>query len=253
MADLETSFEAAAYRVLDVALPAACRRPATVWDVPVLLLQDFVCFKAFLSRLIGFGIVFFAGLIKFPQILTIYSAKSVEGLSITTFLVETFGYTYNLAAHIQQDYPVSTYGDFLVLILQNYFIIYLCFAYTQRPLRGLAVIATYVVGLVTLCSPLVPVEFVQAMTLANVPVVIVGRVPQIYANYKNGSTGKLSAITSWGIFLGAAARIFTTMQDVDSFNILLGYLVSATLNGTIAFQVVYYRIAKKMPSEKKDK
>lgn len=90
------------------------------------------------------------------------------------------------------------------------------------------------------------------MTLGNVAVVVLGRTPQVYANYINGSTGALSVITCWGIYLGAMARIFTTLQDVDSFNILAGYLSSATLNGIIAFQVLYYNYLKKKPVSQKE-
>lgn len=253
MGELETSsIEETMSRLVDVALPAVCERPETFWDVPSLLLNDTLCFRAFLSRLIGFGIVLFAGLIKFPQIAAILSAKSVAGLSITTFLVETFGYSYNLAAHYRQNYPLSTYGDFIVLILQNYFILYLCYAYTRRAALGITVIASYATALLVMCSSLFPVEALRIMTLGNVAVVVVGRVPQIYANFKNGSTGALSVITCWGIFLGALARIFTTLQDVDSFNILAGYLVSALLNGIIAFQVIYYmHVRPTAPAAKK--
>ncbi len=183
-------------------------------------------------------------LIKFPQILTILSAKSVAGLSTTTFLVETFGYTYNLAAHYRQDYPISTYGDFAVLILQNYFIIYLCYAFTSRAALGGAVLAGYMALLMLMCSPVFPLAAVQFLTLLNIPVVFVGRLPQIYTNFKNGSTGTLSGITSWGIFLGASARIFTTLQDVDDKMILLGYAASAAVNGILAFQVLYYAVQR---------
>lgn len=237
----------ALHAIVDRALPPICVRPEHVLDLPRMLLADIECLRAALSRAIGLAIVLFAGIIKLPQIAAILSAKSVAGLSVTTFLVETFGYTYNLAAHYRQDYPVSTYGDFCILILQNYYLLYLCFSYTNRTARGFAVIAAYVSALALLCSPYFPLEALRIMTLGNVAVVVVGRVPQIYANFSNGGTGALSILTCWGIFLGACARIFTTLQDVDSKTILAGYVTSATLNGIIAFQVAYYRYFVRTP------
>lgn len=232
----------------DRALPEICQRPANLFEIPSVILSDTDCIRATISRLLGIGIVAFAGLIKLPQILTIMSNKSVVGLSVTTFLVETFGYTYNLAAHYKQGYPITTYGDFYLLLAQNYFILLLFYQYTSGIKKGYAVVASFIAGLMLLCSSMFPTEVIELMTLGNVAVVILGRTPQIYANFVNGSTGALSPYTSWGIFLGACARIFTTLQDVDSFNILAGYLSSALLNGIIAFQVLYYRL---YPSKKK--
>lgn len=251
MEALEGSWTDGAEALMDRVLPPVCERPMSLFDLPTVLFTDSDCFRASLSLALGLAIVLFAGLIKLPQIATIMSNKSVAGLSGTTFLIETFGYTYNLAAHYRQDYPLSTYGDFFVLILQNYFILYLYYMYTNRTQMGFAVIAAFFASLVLFCSPLFPLELLQFMILGNVAVVVLGRTPQVYSNFVNGSTGALSIITCWGIFLGACARIFTTLQDIDSFNILAGYLSSAVLNGIIAFQVAYYRFVKpKLPEDK---
>lgn len=244
MEALEGSWTDGAEALMDRVLPPVCERPLSIFDLPGIVLTDSDCFRASLSLALGLSIVLFAGLVKLPQIATIMSNKSVAGLSGATFLIETFGYTYNFAAHYRQNYPVSTYGDFLILILENYFILYLFYMYTNRTQMGFAVIAAFFASLVLLCSPLFPLELLRLMTLGNVAVVVLGRTPQAYANFVNGSTGALSIVTCWGIFLGASARIFTTLQDIDSFNILAGYLSSAVLNGIIAFQVAYYRYVK---------
>lgn len=242
---IEGTWQDSASSLVDRLLPPLCPRPESLLHLPQLFLSHTDCFKATLSMLIGFAIVAFAGLVKLPQISRIVSSNSVEGLSITTFLIETFGYTYNLAAHYRQQYPISTYGDFFVLIFENYIIIYLLYSYTRRPLLGVAVVSAFIFVLTLLCSPLFPLQIIKLMLLANVAVVVFSRIPQIYANYVNASTGALSIITCWGIFLGASARIFTTLQDVGSINILVGYLSSAFFNGIIAFQLVYYNYLKK--------
>lgn len=247
-----SSIEGSLHAVLDRFLPPICTRPTNLLSLPAALIADTLCLKASLSLVIGFAIVFFAGVIKVPQIATILANDSVAGLSGTTFLIETFGYTYNLAAHYRQNYPLSTYGDFFILILQNYVILYLFYKYTNRTPLGLAVIAAFAVLLFVMCTKYFPLELIRLMTLGNVAVVVLGRTPQVYANFVNGSTGALSVITCWGIFLGALARIFTTLQDIGSFNILVGYLSSAVLNGIIAFQVLYYRYLKpkRLPEDK---
>jgi mannose-P-dolichol utilization defect 1 len=221
-------------------LPTACRRPDSLFDVPAIVLSDISCAKATLSLVLGLGIVVMAGIIKFPQIIAIISAQSGDGLSMLTLVIETFAYSYNFAAHYRLRYPLSTYGDFAVLILQNSIIIMLVHRFANKPSAGAATVAGLFCGLVLMCLPAFPISVLKLMTLANVPVTIAARVPQIMKSFQNKSTGSLSVITCCGLFLGSSARVFTTLQDVDNMNILLGYIVSASLNAVIAAQVLYY-------------
>ncbi len=62
----------------------------------------------------------------------------------------------------------------------------------------------------------------------------------MYAIYSNGSTGQLSLITSYLNWSGAAARIFTTMQETQDPITLLIFSISFTLNTIIMIQFVVY-------------
>jgi len=42
------------------------------------------------------------------------------------------------------------------------------------------------------------------------------------------------------LFLGATARIFTTIQETGDKVMLVTFLVATTLNATLVFQVLYY-------------
>ena len=63
---------------------------------------------------------------------------------------------------------------------------------------------------------------------------------QAYKNYTNGSTGQLSFITVILLFLGALARIFTSIQETNDNIMILTYVSSAFFNGIILSQVLYY-------------
>jgi mannose-P-dolichol utilization defect protein 1 len=63
---------------------------------------------------------------------------------------------------------------------------------------------------------------------------------QAVTNYKNQSTGQLSAVTCFMLFLGALARVFTTMQETGDEILLFTYLCTSALNGVIAGQVLWY-------------
>lgn len=221
-------------------LPRTCGQPGSLVELCSVLLSDMACAKATLSLALGLAVVSLASIIKLPQVVAVVSAQSGDGLSIVTLLVETFGYVYNLAAHYRMNYPVSTYGDFGVLTLQNFILIMLVQRFAGKSSTGAASVSLMLCGLGLMCSPAFPLGILKAMTLANIPVTFAARLPQIAKSFKNGSTGSLSTITCCGIFLGSCARVFTTLQEVDSVNILMGYVASAALNGVIAGQVLYY-------------
>ena len=63
---------------------------------------------------------------------------------------------------------------------------------------------------------------------------------QAVANYRQGSTGQLSALTIFMLTGGAAARIFTSIQETGDPMMILTYVVSTAVNLIIAGQVVYY-------------
>ena len=60
------------------------------------------------------------------------------------------------------------------------------------------------------------------------------------ANLRNGSTGQLSVVTWLLLFVGAAARIFTSVQETGDTMMVLQYALSTLCNGTITFQIFYY-------------
>jgi len=63
---------------------------------------------------------------------------------------------------------------------------------------------------------------------------------QLYANYSNGSTGQLSSITQALLFLGAVARIFTSIQETGDQLTIISYVVSTVCNFIIVAQIGYY-------------
>lgn len=222
-------------------LPPACPTYTGLLPLISTLLSDRTCFRAALSKGLGLGIVAAAGLIKLPQIASIVTSRSAAGLSKTTFLVETFGHTYNLAAHVRQGYPPSTYGDFAALLVQNYALLVLIYAYSGQAALGVSIVVGAISLLGGMCSVAFPVGVLQTLTAGNVVLVFASRLPQAVANYRARSTGALSAVTCVGMWLGATARIFTTLTEVDDPSILAGYVAAAVLNGIIAAQVLYYQ------------
>ena len=63
---------------------------------------------------------------------------------------------------------------------------------------------------------------------------------QVLTNYRNGSTGQLSAITVTLLFGGALARIFTSVQETGDATVIATYTVSFVVNAMLLCQMVYY-------------
>lgn len=236
--------------LLPLLLPPACPATNSLLELPSALLSDAACLRASASKLLGYAVVLGAGAVKLPQIAKLLSAKSAAGLSFTTYLVESFGYAYNLAYHARAGYPLSTYGDFVLLGAQNLLLLLLMYAYSGAAGKGAAVVLAYVLFVLASVADygttgvvLVPLQLLEALCGLNLVIVLASRVPQIYANYRRQSTGNLSLATCLGLFGGAVARVMTTLQEVHNATILAGYLASALFNGIIVAQIVYYEYA----------
>src|SRR5690349_625782 len=73
----------------------------------------------------------------------------------------------------------------------------------------------------TLVSGLVPLDVLKLLQSFSIVIFTSSRVPQIYSNFRAGSTGQLAFLTFFLNFIGSLARIFTTMQETkDSISTL---------------------------------
>ncbi|KAG8538430.1 hypothetical protein GDO81_022674 [Engystomops pustulosus] len=57
--------------------------------------------------------------LKFPQILSVMAAKSAEGLSLNSVLLEVTGFLVFLRYQMYYDYPMETYLEYPILIAQG--------------------------------------------------------------------------------------------------------------------------------------
>ncbi|KHJ43495.1 PQ loop repeat protein [Trichuris suis] len=72
---------------------------------------------------------------------------------------------------------------------------------------------------------------------------------QALENYRNKSTGQLSAITFSLLLLGSLARIFTSIQETGDPVIIMQYAVSSAMNAIICWQIYAYW-GRRMPLKK---
>jgi len=202
---------------------------------------DAPCFKALLSKGLGIGIIAGSVLVKVPQILKILNNKSAEGLSLLSVLLDLMAITFHMSYSFVSGFPFSAWGDGTFLALQTAAIAALIFFYGHRSAtRSLVFTIFYSAAVYVLMSGITSKSFLWTAQGFNVPILLVGKLSQAVTNYKNGSTGQLSAATCFMLFFGSLARIFTSIQETGDSMMITIYCVSTSANAVIVAQVLYY-------------
>ncbi|KAG6599658.1 Mannose-P-dolichol utilization defect 1 protein [Phytophthora cinnamomi] len=199
------------------------------------------CIKAVVSKALSYAIITGSLILKLPQILKILGAKDVTGLTPSAFYMEVVLYLSSTIYNLLRGYPLSTWGENLVILAQNVVLVLLLWAfYTPKiavstRLGLVLVFAAMAAGMLS-----VPDEYQWLLASAGIPVSIVARTPQILSNFKQGHTGQLALITLVLNLAGSIARLFTTLQETGDPVQVAGFGVTILLNGTLVLQVLLF-------------
>ncbi|KAJ9605041.1 hypothetical protein H2200_010431 [Cladophialophora chaetospira] len=200
------------------------------------------CVSLAISKALGIGIITAASVVKVPQIIKLVKSKSSEGLSFTSYLLETASFVITLAYNIRNGFPFSTFGETAFIAIQDVVISVLILAYSgQTPAAGAFVAAVGAAAYALLGSDSL-ISDAQMVTLQAGAggLSIASKVPQILAIWQQGGTGQLSAFAVFNYLFGSLSRIYTTLQEVDDVLILYGFIAGFALNAVLAAQVLYY-------------
>jgi len=215
-------------------------------------LDNMLCIKAFLSKVLGLGIVAGSSLVKFPQVMKIMFGGSAEGISFLSVFLELVAITFSGVYSYASGFPFSAYGESVFLAIQTALIAMLVLWFSSGKLKALVFTVLYAAAVYAAMDPKIcPVSLLWYGQAANIPMIILGKFIQILSNFRNGHTGQLSAITCFLLALGAIARIFTSIQETGDQLVILTYICSSTVNSIIALQVIWYWNASKQLTEKK--
>lgn len=198
------------------------------------------CLAALISKGLGLAIVAGAVLVKVPQIQKVFAAKSAEGLSFFGLLLELYAYSSMLGYCYNNEFPFSSYGDTVFVMIQTVILGYLMLLYKNSASAALSFVTIFSAILFVLVSGITPLSVLASMQVSNLPVVVVSKGIQAYSNFSNGHTGQLSAVTVFLIFAGSLARIFTSIQETGDPIMVWTYIIASAANTVLAFQIVYY-------------
>jgi mannose-P-dolichol utilization defect protein 1 len=190
---------------------------------------------------LSYGILAGACLTKLPQILSITGARSARGLSAAAFELESAGLAIHAAYGALHGLPFTAYGEALILLAQNLVILALVYHYGRMgAARGVAVAGALASAAALLFAGVVGRSTMAAIYSANSLVTLASRLPQIYANYKAGSTGQLALATYAVNVVGGGARVFTSLHEKAGGAMVRAYALSLALNAAIVAQILLY-------------
>lgn len=197
-----------------------------------------------ISKSLGIAILFGSFALKFPQIYNILSTKSVAGISSISLYSEVPLFITSIAYNYLQGNPITTYGEAIAICIQTIIIILLFWRYSHPKIKLseiTLVLLSYI--LIAVISINLPPVLQSILVLANLPLLISSRVPQILKNMKQKSTGNISMVTTFLSFAGSCVRVLTTIIEVGlDFSLISTYLISALLSGLLVLQVSFYFI-----------
>eukprot|EP00793_Prasinoderma_coloniale_P000321 PRCOL_00005305-RA len=207
------------------------------------------------SFVLGYAIVAASAALKLPQIFAIVSARSGEGLSLSMFEIETLCYSFSLGYAFRSGLPFNAWGETAFIAVQSYIIVMLLHMYAGAKGSSLRAMVM-AVGLpatayAALKPELVTDGLLETLFSSQNALLLAARLPQVYANFANGSTGQLSLVTTALMVAGGLVRIFTTMQEGGSSSMLMAYGLGTATNAAMALQIVWY--AHVAPAKKKKK
>jgi mannose-P-dolichol utilization defect protein 1 len=220
------------------------------------------CLKASISKGLGLGIILGSVVVKLPQIYTIvYNQKFPDTVSIYGELLSSILATVWFRA---QGTPFSAYGEVVILVASNILVVLSVWRYKFPGYMH----ASFFFGAIAVLSGMAlsaAQKGVPSMNLtaAEGSVILqyafngifqVSKISQIAAIFSGGSAAAegLALFSLLLQFAGAAARVFTTAQEVTDVMQLIFSAVNATLNGIVMFQYIFL-VTLKSNVEIKDK
>lgn len=201
---------------------------------------DADCFKALLSKGLGLGIIAGSVLVKVPQITKILANKSAQGINLFSVCLDLFAITIHMAYSFVSGFPFSAWGDTSFLAIQTAMIAYLVLHFGGAPAKAVFFGVLYSAVTYVLMGGLTPLNYLLIAQGFNVPILLLGKLSQAFTNYKNGSTGQLSAVTCFMLLAGSLARIFTSIQETGDQMMVITYGCSSFANSVIVMQLLYY-------------
>eukprot|EP00117_Sycon_ciliatum_P035874 scpid98945/ scgid27106/ Mannose-P-dolichol utilization defect 1 protein homolog len=194
------------------------------------------------SKLLGIVTIVMCSVMKLPQLWLIFRSKKARGISLSSLSLELFCYTVGSLYGFRSGYPLTTYGESVLLLVQNAGLHALVIYYEGMMSQLIAFVAlSYVVCVTVTVSGILPLTALQLIFSFLLPIVIMSKVQQIRSLMSAGTAGQVS-LSTWCIALtGCIFRIFTTLVETQDKMVLANFCVGTVLNGVVVAMIILYQ------------
>merc|ERR1712127_594921 len=198
------------------------------------------CLKMVISKLLGYSIVAGAFLLRVPQILKILAAKSGDGISVASEYLMMVAVFASLSYGYFKKFPYSAYGDSYFLFAQSIIVALLVLLFQRKICSAIITLVLVSAASYLLYANMIPEAVILSLNGSGVFLGVASKLNQAWLNFKNSSTGALSAITLILQFLGCVARIFTSIQETGDKQLIMNFTILTAVNGILVAQLFYY-------------
>lgn len=187
-----------------------------------------------------------SGFMKVPQINSIIKSKSTKGLSLASLLLELTSYTIMLSYNIYSAYPLVTYFEYPMMVLQD--IVMLTVFLSFNGLMSPAVILPASGAMCfayAICTGMLPHALITTLVGLCTPISASSKLVALLTIIRSKNSSTVS-VSSWLISsYTCVTRIFTTYMDSADYALLLNFGTSFILNSMIVAAAIAYKPRKK--------
>ncbi|XP_014720049.2 solute carrier family 66 member 3 [Equus asinus] len=176
--------------------------------------------------------------LKLPQIFAVLTARSARGISLPSLLLELAGFLVFLRYQCYYEYPLLTYLEYPILILQDLILLLCVFHFNGDVRRAAPYIALLVTSwfLLTLQKWIIDLA-INLCTFISAA----SKFAQLQDLWKTKDSGVMSALTCSLASYTCATRIITTLMTTNDLTILTRFVIMMTLNIWVTATVLRYQ------------
>lgn len=229
---------------------------AACWDA-IVVNRDFGnvdCLVNLLVQVLNLVVVAGAFTYKLPQIIKIARAGDVAGISPMSLYFETLSFMTTTVYHIRSGNPIGAWAENVVILVQQAVLVIQIWLYAKSSLGHIALVIGTAAAIMAVEAFGVPGDSIPLLFTITIPMASASRIPQIWANFRNGHTGQLAFITLGMGFGGSAARVLTSLKQVDDVVVAYGFAIACMWNLILVVQVLaYWSTTNKVLAERAEK
>ncbi|XP_075242260.1 mannose-P-dolichol utilization defect 1 protein homolog [Convolutriloba macropyga] len=202
------------------------------------------CGKQILSKVVSYFIMTVSLLVKVPQVIKVYNARSGDGLNYLSLLIETTGFTAHFTYCMALNYPFSIYGDAIVTFLQTVLILCMKMHFEGKKVESVFTFSTIIAVALFLSSGFPSKQSLTYFNRFGFSIMMFGGLSQIYTNFKTKSTGQISLMSMMMAFTICTLRVLTVLQESNDKGLAVGAGLACVILGTIILQIKLYEKPK---------